>query len=215
MKSVAFAIQAPGMADSALADALTARHAAFMETLPHAPGDLWDALVSFDDATRQALFAHCVGLSVNAVHEAWNKRPRALAHADVLAQAVGLDLAQSWTPTTANFLGRVTKARIEGAVREACGGSAADRIAGLKKGEMADVAETLLAGAGWLPEPLRTPGQAFIAAAPTEAEDAFEPQAEPAVVETAANDGESAIDEGRTGEESEDVPLPVFAHAAE
>ncbi len=86
VRSVAFAVQAPGMADSPLAQTLTARHAAFMETLPHAPSDLWDALVGFDEATRQALFAHCVGLSVNAIYESWSKRPRAPEHADVLAQ---------------------------------------------------------------------------------------------------------------------------------
>ncbi len=213
VKSVAFAVQAPGMADSALAQAQTARHAAFMETLPHQPGDLWDALVNFDYATRRVLFAHCVGLSVNAVYEAWSKRPRALAHADVLAQAVDLDLARSWTPTVANFLGRVTKARIEGAVREARGPSAAVRIAGLKKGEMAEAAETLLAGTDWLPDPLRTPGQAFVA----QTGDVEVPEAdlESPVVETAANDGESAIDPISTEEESEDVPLSAYAHAAE
>lgn len=213
VKSVAFAVQAPGMADSPLAQTLTARHAAFMETLPHEPGDLWDALVGFDEGTRQALFAHCIGLSVNAVHEAWNKRPRALAHADVLAQGTGLDLAQSWTPTVSNFLGRVTKARIEGAVREARGDTAADRIAGLKKGEMAEAAETLIAGTGWLPEPLRTPGQTFLA--PTGDVEVPESDLESTVVETAANDGESAIDPIGTEEEGEDVPLPAYAHAAE
>jgi len=213
VKSVAFAIQAPGMADSPLAQTLTARHAAFKDALPSEPGDLWDALVGFEDATRQALFAHCVGLSVNAVHEAWNKRPRALAHADVLAQATGLDLAQSWTPTVANFLGRVTKARIRSAVREARSERAADRIADLKKGEMVEAAEMLLAGTGWLPEPLRTPGQAFVAQA--EGTDVPETDLAEAIVETAANDGEPAIDPSAPEEESEDVPLPAFAHAAE
>ena len=37
----------------------------------------------------------------------------------------------------------------------------AQRIAHLKKAEMATAAEELLAGTGWLPEPLRTPGQSF------------------------------------------------------
>lgn len=45
------------------------------------------------------------------------------------------------------------------------GQHAADRIAHLKKGDMASEAETLLAGSGWLPEPLRTPGAATADAA--------------------------------------------------
>ena len=107
------------------------------------------------------MFAHCVALSVNAVHEAWNRRPRALAHADRLAQAVELDMtAAGWAPTVDNYLGRVTKARIAQAVREGRGEQAAAALDGLKKGEMAEKAQQLLAGAGWLPEPLRTPGGA-------------------------------------------------------
>ncbi|MBA5760550.1 DNA-binding protein, partial [Escherichia coli] len=69
-----------------------------------------------------ALFAHCVALSVNAVIEPYNRRPRAILHADRLAQAVDLDMAGAgWTPTVDGFLGRLTKARILAAVREAKG----------------------------------------------------------------------------------------------
>ena len=76
----------------------------------------------------------------------------------VLAGAVGLDVAKAgWTAKGDSYLGRVTKARILEAVREAKGEDAADRIAGLKKPEMVMAAEDLLLGTGWLPEPLRTP----------------------------------------------------------
>jgi len=76
-----------------------------------------------------------------------------------LAEAVGLDMtAAGWAPTAENYLGRVTKARILQAVREAKGQQAAQLIDHLKKPEMAKEAERLLAGTGWLPEPLRTPG---------------------------------------------------------
>jgi len=46
------------------------------------------------------------------------------------------------------------------AVREAKGEAAAQLIEYLKKGEMAERAQELLAGSGWIPEPLRTPGRA-------------------------------------------------------
>lgn len=162
LKSVGFAAQAPGLSDSALAAEYDARHVAWAASLPKEVADLWDALTAFDDDRRHALFAHCVSLSVNAVHEAYNRRPRALAHADRLAQVVDLDMAAAgWTPTVEIYLGRVTKARIVGAVREARGDRAAQAITPLKKGEMADQAQALLADSGWLPEPLRTPGRAL------------------------------------------------------
>lgn len=57
--------------------------------------------------------------------------------------------------TADNYLGRVTKPRILNAVREAKGEASVQLIAHLKKGDMAGEAERLLAGTGWLPEPLR------------------------------------------------------------
>ena len=191
LKSVGFAAQAPGLADSALAAAYDARHTEWAQRLPKEPTDLWDALGQFDGDTRLALFAHCVSLSVNAIYEPYNRRPKALAHADRLATAVELDMVSAgWVPTVDTYLGRVTKARIVGAVREAKGDQAADRIVQLKKPEMAAEAETLLADVGWLPEPLRTPGRTLFAVAPT-----VQSQTEVAGDEPAAIDGEQAVDE--------------------
>jgi ParB family chromosome partitioning protein len=185
LKSVVFGSQAPGLNDSACAEAIRARHDGWSKLLPKESDELWDALQDWDSASRSALFAHVVSLSVNAVHEPWNRRPRAHSHADQLAQAVSLDMAAAgWKPDVDNFLGRVTKARILQAVAEAKGQRAADRIEHLKKGDMASEAETLLAGSGWLPEPLRTP----------------ESQTEK---ETTEDDGETATDEE---EDVEDAP---------
>jgi ParB family chromosome partitioning protein len=161
-KSVVFGSQAPGLGDTAIAKAVDERHQHWSEQLPREPAELWDALSTFDRDSRDALFAHCIALSVNTVYEPWNRRPHALGHADRLAEAIGLDIAAAgWTPTVDNYLGRVTKARILQAVREAKGDTAAQLIEHLKKGEMAERAQELLAGSGWLPEPLRAPGQAI------------------------------------------------------
>jgi ParB family chromosome partitioning protein len=162
VKSVVFGGQAPGLNDSAVARAVDERHRRWSEHLPRESADLWDALCTFDPDSRNVLFAHCVALSVNAVYEPWNRRPRALSHADRLAEAVGLDVAAAgWSPTADNYFGRVTKARIVEAVREAKGNIAAQHIEHLKKSAMAVSAEELLAGSGWVPEPLRTPGRAI------------------------------------------------------
>jgi ParB family chromosome partitioning protein len=156
-KSASFGAQAPGLADSTSAKAIEIRHQQWANHLPKSEDDLWDALIAFDGDSQAALFAHCASLSVNAVHEPWNRNSRRLAHADRLARAVNLDMAAvGWTPTIDNFLGRVPKARILEAVREAKGEASAQLINHLKKPEMAKEAERLLAGTRWLPIPLRT-----------------------------------------------------------
>ncbi|MFT2095133.1 ParB/RepB/Spo0J family partition protein [Acidiphilium multivorum] len=158
-KSVVFGAQAPGLADTPLAERVDARHRDWAEQLPEEAGELWDTLAGFDTDSREGLFAHCVALTLNATHDAYNRRPRALMQAGRLAKTLSLDLVVAgWVPTAENYLGRVTKARILEAVREAKGEQAAQAIAALRKGDMAVEAERLLAGSGWLPEPLRTAG---------------------------------------------------------
>ena len=198
-KSVGFAHQAPGLADTASAKSVDRRHEAWAAALPKEPEALWDKLAGFDTDTRQHLFAHCVAMSVNATFDAYNRRPRALAHADRLASTLDLDMAGvGWSPTVDNFLGRVTKARILAAVAEARGERAAEVIDHLKKVEMAERAQALLAGTGWLPEPLRTPGRELPspvegAAESVDVTDTAEPEL--TVEETAVDGGEPAMGE--------------------
>ncbi len=155
-KHSGFSAQAPGLAETASARAIDTRHAQWAKQLPEAPAALWDSLTAFDSDSQDALFAHCAALTVNVVKEPWNRRPDAFAHGDQLAGTVNLDLAAAgWAPTVDNYLGRVPKARILEAVREAKGEQSAQLIDHLKKTEMAKEAERLLAGTGWLPEPLR------------------------------------------------------------
>ena len=80
---------------------------------------------------------------------------------------------------------------------------------------MAEQAETLLAGSGWLPEPLRTPGRDVPNAAATDAIDAAEADADGAGVETAADGGGTAVVEGDEVIEDESVALEPHATAAE
>ena len=185
VKCAGFGAQAPGLTDSALAAAVDERHGKWLETLPKDPDDLWDTLAGSDQDDAHALFAHCVAQSVNAIYETYNRRPRALADADRLAETLDLDMvAAGWEPTVDSWLGRVTKARILATVSEAKGDKAAERIAHLKKGEMAEQAQVLLTRSGWLPEPMRTPGRDVV----TTADDPV----------TAGEDGElsDAIDQG-------------------
>jgi ParB family chromosome partitioning protein len=127
--------------------------------LPKDTAGLWDVLSGLDNDSRQALYAHCVALTINATCQPYDRRPKAIAHAGRLADSVQLDMAAAgWRPTVTGYLGRVTKAQILEAVREAKGEQAAQLIEVLKKADMAREAERLLEGSGWLPEPLRLPG---------------------------------------------------------
>jgi ParB family chromosome partitioning protein len=216
LKSVRFG-SVPGLADNPLAATIETRHRTFAERMPRDPADLWDTLTDLDAHVRAELFAHCVSQGVNALYESWNKRPRAIAHADRLAVATHLDMAVNWAPTADNYLGRVTKARIVEAVREARGDASAERLNGCKKVEMVERAEVLLAGTGWLPEPLRTPGQAivFAAGADKTTSDPAYPVLPEMVEQSAVNDGVSAMGEDHSASEYADVAFEPFAIAAE
>ena len=168
VQEVHLAVQAPDLGDSIPAQSIDVRHAAWKADLPLGEDDdrLWTWLHGLDEASRQALLAHCLSFGVNALYERPNPYSgmgisqhgldRRLREADRLARVTGLDLVETgWKPTVANYLGRVTKARIIEAVREGIGEGAAQLIDHLKKADMAREAERLLADSGWLPEPLR------------------------------------------------------------
>ena len=148
---------ADGIADTEAGRSWSDRHARWAAQLPRDVADLWAFVVALDHDSRMAIFAHCAALTVNAVKLPRDHRPRALAAADSLAEAVALDMSGYWRPTVRTYLGRVTKARIIEAVREAVSAEAADRVADMKKPDMAEAAEQLLATTNWLPALMRLP----------------------------------------------------------
>jgi ParB family transcriptional regulator, chromosome partitioning protein len=151
------ATHADGIEDTPAAKAWADRHANWARQMPRDVTGLWTFVTELDYDSRMALFAHCVALTVNAVKLPWERRSRAMATADKLAEAVSLDMTGCWRPTVRTYLGRITKARILEAVREAVSDEAAGRMAQMKKPGMAEAAEQLLAGTGWLPLLMRTP----------------------------------------------------------
>ena len=172
-----FGFSPTGLRDSAPAKAIAERHKHWADRLPDSEKELWDALLQLDAAEQAALFAHCASLTVNAQQEVVGKYgtgrvskhviERRIAHSDILARAVGLDLVGAgWRPTVAGYFSSITKPRILADVAEAKGARFAEMIDHLKKGDMAREAERLLEDAGWLPEPMRTPdiADAFSAA---------------------------------------------------
>ncbi|CVI62996.1 ParB/RepB/Spo0J family partition protein (plasmid) [Agrobacterium leguminum] len=150
--------QTQGLGDTAWAKEIEQRQESWGHDLPANAEGVWDYLITLDETSRMALFAHCVSLSVNTTVQAWNRRTKENIHARQLARSLGFGMVEAgWTPTVDNYLGRVTKAHILQAVREGKGEQSAQLIDHLKKPDMAREAARLLEDSGWLPEVLRLP----------------------------------------------------------
>lgn len=200
VRHVYMSTQAPDLKDSVVAKLVDERHAAWEADLPL--GDdaaLWDYLTVLDQGSRLALLAHCLSFGINALHEKVNPYgagisasglTRRMAHADLVARAVDLDMVEAgWEPTVDGYLNRVPKARILEALREAKGEGTAQLLDHLKKGAMATEAERLLKGSGWLPEVLRR-------------------------ADLAVDEGEEIAEgQGEDAGQPEDVDLPAFLTA--
>ncbi|MBD3834072.1 MAG: ParB/RepB/Spo0J family partition protein [Brevundimonas sp.] len=147
---------ASGVSDSPAGRRVADRLEAWGARLPEKAEDLWVVLAPMGRADLLDLMAVCAGVGLYAVRDPHDRRPGALGQAETLATAVGLDMTGTWSATAAGYFSRVSKARVLEAVTEAVGAEEAGRIAGMKKADMAEAAERLLEGRGWLPPVLRT-----------------------------------------------------------
>ncbi|HLJ45466.1 MAG TPA: ParB/RepB/Spo0J family partition protein [Bryobacteraceae bacterium] len=129
------------------------------ERLPGTPDELFDWCMNQDDETLRRILAFCVAQTVNGVRfKADRPDSDRLANAADIAKALKLDMTAWFTPTAANYFGSVSKAVILGTLREVKG-DIAPAWNGLKRAELAALAERQVAGSGWLPEPLRLPSE--------------------------------------------------------
>jgi len=147
---------APGVEDGPAGRRVRDRCEAWGARLPERADALWEVLAPMRRADLLDLMACCVGVGLYAVRDPHDRRLGALAQAERLATEVGLDMAGTWSATAASYFSRVAKTRILDDVIEATNAEEAGRIAGFKKGDMAEAAERLVEGKGWLPAVLRT-----------------------------------------------------------
>jgi len=125
---------AVGIEDTKAAKLLSDRHAGWAQDMPQNVADLWNFIAGLDMASVMALFAHCASLTVNALRLPWEHKHRVYKTADKLATALALDMSQHWTPSVGAYLGRVIKAHIVAAIREAAGDEAAEQLSGKEAG---------------------------------------------------------------------------------
>lgn len=124
---------------------------AWGERLPQDSDALFAELLEMPQSELLALLAVCVAFTVSAVTSRESERP-----AGLLAQAVGLNMEDWWTPTAAGYFEHVSKAKALEAVR-VFAPAEVHRLAKLKKAQLAADCERLAAGTGWLPAMFRSP----------------------------------------------------------
>ena len=137
---------------------ISAAHDKWSKKLPTEPEELWQWCLKQKQEVLLDLLACCAAHTVDTIRTK-NDRPeiRRLQHGDSLAIALKLDMKDWFTPTAENYFGRVDKSQILADVTEAKGQPHAPALEKLKKVNLAEQAERLVEGTGWLPKLLRLP----------------------------------------------------------
>jgi ParB family transcriptional regulator, chromosome partitioning protein len=138
-------LHAPDIAESPAVIGMAEVRQAWTDRLPKDPDTLFAELLAFPQQELLSLLAVCVASTVGAVTTRESDTPAVL-----LAQAVELDMHDWWTPTAAGYFAHVSKAKALEAV-QVFAPEQVNRLAKLKKAEIASEAERLVAGTGWLP----------------------------------------------------------------
>lgn len=137
---------APDWSESPAAIALRELQQASAGRLPEDDADLFAVLLALPQDELVQLLAVCVASAVDVV----TPRASQTTPGAGLAQAVGLDMAVWWKPTAESYFRHVSKAVILDAVRQFAPSHVA-RLSKLKKAEIANEAERLVEGTGWMP----------------------------------------------------------------
>ena len=136
---------APDYPQSPAAVALKELQQVWGEKLPEDDAELFAVLLAMPQDELVRLLAVCVASTVDVVSSREHDAP-----GEVLAQAVGLDMAAWWKPTAEGYFSHVSKAVILEAVQQFAP-QHVTRLAKLKKADIASEAERLAEGTGWMP----------------------------------------------------------------
>lgn len=136
--------------------AMDAERASWLERMPAEQTDWFTWLL---EQPQEVVLSLIVFATANTV-DMLQTREDTFTAAAPLADALGLNMADWWAPTSDNFLSLVPKDKIAQAVADAKGAAAAEPLAKMKKQEAVTYAAQQLEGTGWLPPVLRAvPGK--------------------------------------------------------
>ena len=145
---------APDYPQSPAAVALQGLQTGWGEKLPENDAELFAVLLTMRQDELVRLLAVCVASTVDVVSSREHDAP-----GKVLAQAVGLDMAAWWKPTAEGYFSHVSKAVILEAIAQFAP-EHVNRLAKLKKADIASEAERLVEGTGWMPAMFKADGSA-------------------------------------------------------
>ena len=128
---------------------LAEQRALWLGQLPAAEDHWFGWLAAMPQDKLLDLLSYCAACTVNALAGSQ------VGSAQPLVELVNLDMAHWWQPTPESYLSHVSKAQIVSALKEAVPNFTDAGNGNLKKRELTAKAASLLAGKGWLPEPLR------------------------------------------------------------
>ena len=158
---------APDWPESPAAVALHELQQVAGEGLPEDSAELFAVLLAKPQDELVRLLAVCVAVTVDVV----TPRTTRQQPSEELAQAVGLDMAAWWKPSAEGYFKHVSKALILQAVGEFAPHSV-NRLAKMKKADIASEAERLADGTGWMPAIFKAEGpQEATQAEPQEQDD--------------------------------------------
>ncbi len=144
----------PDIQESPAWAAVQAQLATVTAGVPESDAEVLPWLLAQDQDQVLALLAMLMSSTIYRRRS--NSQAGETEHLDRLGALVDLDMAKWWKPTVQSYLSHVSKERIASVVTEAVGAEAAQPLPAMKKGDAAAAAEQLLAGRGWVPEPIRT-----------------------------------------------------------
>ncbi len=125
----------------------------WLARIPSDPALLWGWCLTLDHAGLLDALGILAALSVNAVETKTGYRS-GRAHADLLADALQLDMHAHWLPEVDGFFLRLSKAQMTAFLTQSGEVQQAAVVATLKKREAAMRTASALTARGWLPAPL-------------------------------------------------------------
>ncbi|PVE50192.1 ParB N-terminal domain-containing protein [Rhizobium rhizogenes] len=127
----------------------------FGDHVPSNPADIFEWCLERDQHELVELLAFAASHAIDAVKDKYDYRKTQRAHAEVLAQALDLDMTNYFEATAESYFNHLTRDGIEAALTDIKGPEFASGIGRMKKAEAAAYAEAQTKGSAWLPSPIR------------------------------------------------------------
>lgn len=128
---------------SALTDELGAKAAQWRDRLGTDEETVWSWCVQAESADVLDLLAYCTAAAYSDVHERDDSQGRAV----MLLDKLGVQVADHWKPSAANYYGKLKKAPLI----DMLGKDAPEGAAKMKRSALAAVADETLTPRGWMP----------------------------------------------------------------